>query len=275
MLKTQERVTLLRKTDAPRERVHAYRPGKGPQKAIRRVEHYLSLKNTWVAEADIDRFFDSMDQTLTLEAVRQHVTDPDILRLLALWMKMGAVDTRGRWVDPVTGIAQGSVISPLLSNVYLTPFDTYLTQKRHALVRYADNFILLAPTAKAATQALKDARVFLQQRLKLQLNAHPTPITSLEAGFVFLGIYFRGATRRLAHSKIDKIRAELRHFWPRHTHLVVPQLVSELNESILGWKRYYGMIRPLVPQPLDAGIPLPSGRIAGTTRHNHGAPVRG
>jgi group II intron reverse transcriptase/maturase len=104
---------------------YAYRPGKGPQKAIRRVEHYLAAKNTWVALADIDRFFDSMDQAITLQEVQKQIHEPEILRLLELWIKMGAVDTRGHWVDPINGVAQGTVISPLLSNVYLTTFDAY------------------------------------------------------------------------------------------------------------------------------------------------------
>ena len=223
---------------------YAYRPGKGPQKAIRRVEHYLGLKQYWVADADIDRFFDTMDQRLTLEEVQKHITEPEIVRLLALWMKMGAVDSRGRWVDPVSGVAQGSVISPLLSNVYLTPFDAYLTQKGHALVRYADNFLLLAPNSVAVTQALEDARVFLQQRLQLRLNDNPRPIASLASGFVFLGIYFRGDLRRIAHSKINQMQAEIRSFWHRYASLSTPHLVAELNESILGWQRYYGMIQP-------------------------------
>ncbi len=253
---------------------YAYRPGKGPQKAIRRVEHYLSTKKHWVADADIDRFFDTMDQRLTLEEVQKHITEPEIVRLLALWMKMGAVDTRGRWVDPVRGVAQGSVISPLLSNVYLTPFDAYLTQKGHALVRYADNFLLLAFSSEAAAQALEDARAFLQQRLRLRLNDHPRPIASLASGFVFLGIYFRGELRRIAHSKIDQMKAEIRRFWQRYASAPVPRLVTELNESILGWQRYYGMVQPHEQfQELDGYIAEGLAR-ALATRMNIGATVR-
>jgi group II intron reverse transcriptase/maturase/CRISPR-associated endonuclease Cas1 len=223
---------------------YAYRPGKGPQKAIRRVEHYLEAKKHWVAMADIDRFFDTMDQELTLDEVKKHVPEPEILRLLALWIKMGAMDSRGRWVDPLRGVAQGSVISPLLSNLYLTPFDTYLTQKDYALVRYADNIILLGPSAEAVRQALDEGQAFLEQRLKLQLNVHPRPVAPLDAGFVFLGIYFRGNTRRISNGKIDQMKAEIRSLWHRRTALEVPQLIDKLNESIVGWKRYYGMIKP-------------------------------
>jgi group II intron reverse transcriptase/maturase/CRISPR-associated endonuclease Cas1 len=234
---------------------YAYRFGKGPQKAIRRVEHYLRATKFWVAVADIDRFFDTMDQELTLEEIKKHIAAPDILRLLSLWMKMGAMDSRGHWVDPLSGIAQGSVRSPLLSNVYLTPFDAYLTHKGHALVRYADNFILLASSAEAVRQALDDATSFLEQRLKLRLNADPHPISSLERGFVFLGIYFHGQQRRIADAKIQQMQAEIRYFWQRYAHAPVPQLIEKLNESILGWKRYYGMVQPVEQfQALDGYI---------------------
>jgi group II intron reverse transcriptase/maturase/CRISPR-associated endonuclease Cas1 len=223
---------------------YAYRPKKGPQKAIRRVEHYLAAKHTHVALADIDRFFDTMDQALTLQEVSKHMAEPEMLRLLELWMKMGAVNPRGDWVDPVSGVAQGSVISPLLSNIYLTPFDAYLTQKGYALVRYADNFILLARGAEAAGQALDDARDFLQQRLKLKLNHHPRPVTSCAQGFVFLGIYFRGSLRRIANGKIAQMKAEIRQLWHRRGLEQLPRLLSKLNESIEGWRRYYGMVNP-------------------------------
>lgn len=223
---------------------YAYRPGKGPQKAIRRVQHYLSMHKSWVALADIDRFFDTMDQELTLAQVQKHIPEPEILRLLALWIKMGAVDRRGRWLDPVRGVAQGSVISPLLSNTYLTPFDAHLTQKGYAVVRYADNFILLESSPEAATRALEDARTFLQEHLKLQLNVDPNPIATLDTGFVFLGIYFQGTQRRIAHSKIEQMKAELRQLWQRYARVDMPQLVTELNASVLGWQRYYGMVQP-------------------------------
>lgn len=223
---------------------YAYRPGKGPQKAIRRVEHYLNANKHWVAVADIDRFFDSMDQDLTLEGVKKHCPEPEILRLLALWIKMGVVDSRGRWADPFAGVAQGSVISPLLSNVYLTPFDAYLTEKGYPLVRYSDNFILLAPSSEAVTQALDDGRAFLDQRLKLKLNPHSRPIASVASGFVFLGIYFRGGARRISHAKVDQMKAEIRGLWHRRTPANAPRFLEELNESVLGWKRYYGTIRP-------------------------------
>lgn len=250
---------------------YAYRPGKGPQKALRRVEHYLALHKSWVAVADIDRFFDTMDQSLTLQRVEKHIVSPEILRLLALWMQMGALDTRGRWVDPLSGVAQGSVLSPLLSNVYLTPFDAHVTQQGYALVRYADNIILLGASADEVHQALQEASRFLEQELKLRLNDEPHPVASLEAGFVFLGIFFRSQVRRIGDGKIEQMQAEIRQLWQRHARLPAPRLLDKLNESILGWKRYYGTVQPLEQfQALDGFIAEGLARaLAG--RLNHGA----
>ena len=141
-------------------------------------------------------------------------------------------------------------------------------------MRYADNFLLLASSSEAATQALEDARAFLQQRLMLRLNDNPRPIVSLASWFVFLGIYFRGEMRRIAHSKIDQMKAEIRRFWQRYASAPVPRLVAELNESILGWQRYYGMVRPHEQfQELDSYIAEGLAR-ALALRMNTGATVR-
>ena len=79
--------------------------------------------------------------------------------------------------------------------------------------------------------------------------------SSLETGFVFLGIYFHGQQRRIADAKIQQMQAEIRHFWQRYAQAPVPQLIDKLNESILGWKRYYGMVQPVEQfQALDGYI---------------------
>ena len=109
---------------------------------------------------------------------------------------------------------------------------------------WATRHLLLASSADAARQALEDGRAFLKQRLKLHLNVHPRPIGSLEAGFVFLGIYFRRKQRRIAKAKIGQMKAEVRSFWQRYGRARVSTVVQEVNESILGWQRYYGIVQP-------------------------------
>jgi RNA-directed DNA polymerase len=76
-------------------------------------------------------------------------------------------------VEVEAGVPQGAVISPLLSNIYLHPFDQEMTKAGYALVRYGDDCLVLSPTRDAATQALKTATTILQQvRLRLNPEAH-------------------------------------------------------------------------------------------------------
>jgi group II intron reverse transcriptase/maturase len=121
---------------------YGYRPGKGPQRAVRRVTHYLRhVKCRWVVAADIDDFFDSLDQERLLNRLQAALGDERVLQLITLFLQMGAVDRHGDWRDMQAGIGQGNAISPLLANFYLHPFDVHLTGQGIGLVRYADDFV--------------------------------------------------------------------------------------------------------------------------------------
>ena len=134
---------------------YGYRPGKGPQRAIGRVSHYLnSLKRRWIASADIDDFFNSLDQTRLIKQLRPVLQDEAVLRLLQLWLKMGVIDFRGRWHDAGSGISQGSVVSPLLANFYLHTFDRAMVDQGFGLVRYADDMVILCSERSEAEDAL-------------------------------------------------------------------------------------------------------------------------
>lgn len=221
---------------------YGYRPGKGPQRAISRVTHHLtSLKHGWIVSADIDDFFGSLNHDVLLDQVRAIVPEEAIVRLIHLWLKMGAVDGRGRWHDVYSGVTQGGVISPLLANLYLQPFDQSMIDRTLGLVRYADDFIITCRDQAEAEQALVTATEFLETRLSLRLNPSPRPISSLDDGFVFLGIFFQGTHRLLAHDKLETIGHKLRHLTELHAH-DFSRTLRNLNEAIVGWRRYYGAV---------------------------------
>lgn len=130
---------------------YGYRPGKGPRKAINRANHMMtSLKLRWVASADIDDFFGSIDHDRLVDRLRPVIQDEEALRIIVLWLKMGAVDGAGRWRDVYSGVRQGNIISPLLANFYLTPFDRHMSDKGLSLVRYADDLRIFTADEKAA-----------------------------------------------------------------------------------------------------------------------------
>ena len=222
---------------------YAYRPGKGPQKAFKRVNHYLTTENKrWVALADFDRFFDTLDQGFLLRQLSRLINDPDIIRLIRMWLRSGYVNSKGDYFDIDSGVGQGSVISPLLSNIYVHPLDEYMTQKGHAYLRYSDNLIILGYSRENAFEALGDLKSFIHDVLELRLNKSPYPVKSIEKGFVFLGIYYRNDKRAISMSKMQKIKDKI-------SYVISPgkapdTLIEKLNRTLDGTGRYYGVIKP-------------------------------
>ncbi len=219
---------------------YGYRPGKGPHRALSRVSHYLGpLKRRWAVSADVDDFFGSLDQALLVDRLRPVLKDEAVLRLVQLWLKMGAVDTRGRWRDVYSGVCQGGVISPLLANFYLHPLDEFLVGQGVGLVRYADDFLLLCAERRDAEDALVKATSFLETSLALRLNSNPCPITDLDTGFAFLGVTFQGNRRLIEASKLEGKAAKIKRLAESGEPV---RAMRTINDAVAGWRRYYGSV---------------------------------
>ena len=110
---------------------------------------------------------------------------------------MGAAAAAGAWwalrhdTPSGCGTLQGGALSPLLSNVYLHPFDLAVTGREHNLVRYCDDFVICCPTEEEAQKAGQDAAKVLAD-LRLSLSPEKTQVVSFERGFRFLGYHFQG-----------------------------------------------------------------------------------
>ncbi len=232
---------------------YGYRAGRGASRAISRVTHCLRyLRHRWVATADIDNFFGSIDHDLLLDRLRAVIREEAVLRLVHLWLRMGAVDGQGRWQDVYSGVGQGGVISPLLANFYLHPFDEHMVAAGFGLVRYADDFVICAAERSQAEDALVKATAYLDRPLGLRLNANPRPIASAEEGFDFLGIAFVGDRRLIEAAKLGKIRAKTRAIsnWDPPANAL-----RALNEAVAGWQRYYArVVEPADLADADAAV---------------------
>ncbi|MBN1182385.1 MAG: group II intron reverse transcriptase/maturase [Bacteroidales bacterium] len=217
---------------------YAYRTGKGPQKAIGRVSHYLRQKQTWIAAIDIENFFGSIDHDILLKVLSQKIHEQPILDLITLWLKTGVI-SKGKWIDVEQGISQGNVISPLLSNIYLHAFDIEMRNNGFSPVRYADDIIFLEKSYSEAVHALKTSREFLEKKLHLKLNPTVTTIGDSRKGFIFLGYLFKGTALTIAPQKITKIQENIRRKIRNGDTLNA--LINNLNDSICGWRNYYSL----------------------------------
>jgi len=101
---------------------YGFRPGRSAQGALDAIRKAGNAGHDWVVDADIEKYFDSIDHELLMEAVRQRISDRKVLKLIKRWLKAGVMED-GKVSEPERGTPQGGVISPLLSNIYLGDLD--------------------------------------------------------------------------------------------------------------------------------------------------------
>ncbi|NLW36113.1 MAG: CRISPR-associated endonuclease Cas1 [Syntrophorhabdus aromaticivorans] len=219
---------------------YGYRRNKGPVKAIARTTYLLTNeKRSWVTLCDIDGYFDNVHHDTLFAMLSERLRDEDLLTLIRLYVKMGRVDARGRWIDSIKGIPQGGVVSPLLSNLYLHPLDRMMTDKGYGYIRYADDFIVLSRSEAEAYSALRDIAWFIEKRMRLRLNPEKQ-VKSVGGGFEFLGITFRGTEKHLSNDKMVDLKRRIESAIVRETF---PSITC-LPETLQGIEHYYGRILP-------------------------------
>jgi CRISPR-associated protein Cas1 len=165
-----------------------FRPGRGVGDARRAIARAWKEGCTWVLEADIAAFFDSVPWA------RLHAKLDAVLPRADAWARAllaAAVETpaerAGAPVARTQGLLQGSPLSPLLANLYLDEFDERAARAGLRLVRYADDFVVLCRSQAEAEQARATVAALLAE-LGLELQADKTALTPAEAGFTFLGM---------------------------------------------------------------------------------------
>ncbi len=163
----------------------AYRPDLSYLDAVEEVARCRDLGYVWVLDADITQYFNNIDHQRLLREVRKHIDNPGILCLIKSWISTEIATEQGV-IRNEKGIPQGAVISPLLANIYLDEFDHFFSDSELQLIRYADDFLVLAYSREQIVQAYSEVNRLLKS-MGLELHSEKTQITSFERGFRFLG----------------------------------------------------------------------------------------
>ena len=212
---------------------YAFREGRSVKDAVHRIDELRRQGFRWVVDADIEGFFDNIDHDRLVARLGRLPIDPYVLVLFERWIRAEIYD--GARVVPLTrGIPQGSVVSPMLANLFLDELDENLALFGQTLVRYADDFLVLCKNPEDASRAL-EITDYLLEDLHLKLNAEKTRTTSFEEGFKFLGAIF---LHDAVYLPFDRTKPEF----------ITPQLPPPLN--LLS----YLELKNLVP---SHGNPLP------------------
>jgi len=234
-----------------------YRRGRSTKDAMRKVWKEIDGGAEWIVDADLKDFFGSVDHAKLLTLVAQRIADGRALQLIEAMLKAGTYGD-GQLFPAERGTPQGGVVSPLLSNILLTPFDQELRRKGYQLTRYADDWVITCKSAAEARAALAAATRVLEQ-LGVTLNPQKTRIVHVQQGFDFLGYRIVRTNRRrklpasMIRSKlhpkgmiayptrksIRRFRDRVRALTRRCAPLTTEELIQELNPTLRGWGEYY------------------------------------
>jgi group II intron reverse transcriptase/maturase len=234
-----------------------YRQGRSTKDALRKIWKEIQDGAEWIVDADLRDFFGSVDHEKLLTLVAQRVADGRVLRLIKSMLKAGSYG-KGRLFPSERGTPQGGVVSPVLSNVLLTPFDREMRLKGYQLTRYADDWVVTCKSAAEARSAVDAARRILKQ-LGVELHPQKTRIVHVRYGFEFLGYKIKRGERKLylpeskirsqtregalyAYPKENSIRRfmdQVRQRTKRRIPLRTKKLIAELNPLVRGWGEYY------------------------------------
>ncbi len=233
-----------------------YRKGRKTRDALGKIWREIGEGNEWIVDADLKDYFGSVDHKKLMALVSQRVSDGRVLKMIEQMLQAGYMEG-SRLFPSEKGTPQGGVVSPMLSNILLTPFDKEMRRRGYRLTRWADDWVVTCRTGAEARQALATAKKVLET-LGVTLNAKKTRIVNIAQGFCFLGFKIgRGKGVGLSQAKIksklnrqnlyaipaqksvDRFKETVRANTRRSIPLKTSKLIEKLNPIVRGWGNYY------------------------------------
>lgn len=226
---------------------YGFRPNIGCKDALRRLDELLKNGYAYVVDIDLKSYFDTIPHDRLMERLRERIADSRLLRLVESFLKAGIMEGLSEW-DPINGVPQGAVLSPLLSNVYLNPLDHEMAEKGYEMLRYADDFVIVCKSQAEAESALSYVRQWCEAA-GLALHPTKTRIVDVRTGsFEFLGYSFQTLqegpnvgrlTRWPRKTSVAKLKAHVRKKTARSAGVSMKAIIQSLNRTLRGWFGYF------------------------------------
>lgn len=217
---------------------YGFRPKRSAHQALAKASHYVEEGSFIVVDLDLKTFFDLVNHDRLMYRLSKLIWDKPLLRLIKKYLQSGIMI--GGFVSQRTeGTAQGSPLSPLLSDIVLDEMDKELKSRGHKFVRYADDCNILVQSQAAGERVMQSIRNFIEGKLKLIVNQDKSQVCFVNQT-KYLGYTIQNTgSLSIAIKSLDKLKAKVRKITKRNRGVKFGTIISELSMSLRGWLQYF------------------------------------
>jgi group II intron reverse transcriptase/maturase len=216
---------------------YGFRRGKSQHQAIRHVQELVEQGYEWCASIDLQSFFDEIPFDLILKLIRRKISDERLVTLIARALKAGVIED-GALVKTTKGCPQGSPLSPMLSNIVLNELDHELERRGLKYCRWADDFLVLVKSERAANRVMEGVTHYLEEGLGLPVNREKSKVSRIKDA-TFLSFQILMGKIRVSNKARTKFKKKVRDLTIRNNPLSMFHIIQQLNEYLRGWESYF------------------------------------
>ena len=223
------------------EHSYGFRENRSAHQAVRQMESCWKEGRRHAVDCDLKSFFDTVNHDRLMGQLREKIHDPKVLGLIRRYLEAGVVLPDGTREATPQGVPQGGPLSPLLANITLDPLDKELERRGHRFARYADDFLVMVKSAKAAERVMESLTRFVEGRLKLVVNRAKSKAAPLkQCAFLGFQIGTRGKAVWTAKAHA-RFKQRVKEITRRNRGHKVQDVIDELRRYVTGWLNYFGI----------------------------------
>ncbi len=216
-----------------------FRRGRSQRQAIRHLQAMVNEDREWAVAIDLRAFFDEIPHGLILKLIRRKFADEQFVTLLARLLKAGVI-VDGVFEKTIKGCPQGSPLSPVLSNIVLNELDQKLEERNLGYCRWADDFVIVVRSERAAHRVMQKTILYLEDELGLEVNTEKSQVAPIWR-VSFMGFSIMAGKIRVSTKAQLKFKDRVRELTRRNNPLSMYEVIHQLNVYLRGWVGYFGI----------------------------------
>ena len=216
-----------------------FRSGRSQHQAIRHVQKLVKDGREWAVAVDLKSFFDEIPHGLILKLIRRKVADEQFVTMIVRLLKAGVI-VNGAFEKTNKGCPQGSPLSPMLSNIVLNELDHKLEERNLGYSRWADDFVIVVRSERAAQRVMKGTIAYLEEELGLSVNQEKSRVAAIK-DITFVGFQLLRGKIRVSNKARIRFKDRVRELTRRNNPLSMYQVIHELSIYLRGWVGYFGI----------------------------------